>query len=107
MEFKIKVESLLTMSQFPEKLKVIYLKSFLSGEPLDSISGIMPDDPGAYNDIWIILDEDYGLPDLVRDHHLSLLLSIHSWSPCTTNNDLKKLYRHVSTHYRILKKIRF
>ena len=104
MEFKIKVESLLTMSLYPDRLKVIYLKSYLCGEPLDSTSGIMPDDPGAYNDIWSILDEDYGMPDLVRDHHLSLLLSINSWPLCTTNVNLKKLYRHVSTHYRILKK---
>ena len=90
MEFKIKVESLLAMSLYPDRLKVIYLKSYLCGEPLDSTSGIMPDDPGAYNDIWSILDEDYGMPDLVRDHHLSLLLSINSWPLCTTNVNLKK-----------------
>ena len=103
-EFKIKMKSLLNMANFPDNLKVIYLKSYLSGEPLEIVAGIMPNDPGAYDEIWNIFDEDYGTPELVRDHHLSLLLSINSWSTCVTNNDLKKLYRHVSTHYRILQK---
>ena len=102
-EFQIKVKSILTMANYPEELKVIFLKSFLSGDPLSSVSGIMPDDPDAFSAIWDILDEDYGAPDLVRDHHLSLLLSINSWSPCITNKDLKHLYRHISTHYTMLK----
>ena len=102
-EFQIKIKLILTMANYPEALKVIFLKSFLSGDPLSSVSGIMPDDPDAFSAIWDILDEDYGAPDLVRDHHLSLLLSINSWSPCITNKDLKHLYRHISTHYTMLK----
>ena len=102
-EFQIKMKSLFEMSHFPEKLKVIYLKSYLTGDPLESVTGIMPDDLGAYEEIWEVLNEDYGMPDLVKDHHLNLLLSINSWEPCKSNKDLRKLYRHINTHYRVLR----
>ena len=102
-EFKIKIQSILSMGQYPDEMKVIFLKSHLTGDAEASVASILPDDPGAYEEIWRILDEDFGMADLGFDHHLSLLLSIGSWSPCTTDDDLKQLYRHVSQNYAALK----
>ena len=102
-EFKIKVQSILSMGHYSEEMKVIFLKNHLADDPLDSVFSILPDDPGAYDEIWSILDEDFGDAELGFDYHLNLLLSIGSWSPCTTDDDLKKLYRHINTSYAALK----
>ena len=102
-EFKIKMKSILSMGQYPDEMKVIFLKAHLTGDPEESVSSILPNEPGAYDNIWEVLDEDYGIRELGFDHHLNLLLSISSWSPCTSDNDLKNLYRHISSNYAALK----
>ena len=102
-EFKIKMKSILSMGQYPDEMKVIFLKAHLTGDPEESVASILPNDTGAYNDIWEVLDEDYGIRELGFDHHLNLLLSISSWSPCTSDYDLKILYRHISSNYAALK----
>lgn len=102
-EFKIKIKSVLAMGGYSDDMKVIFLKSHLRGEPADCVASIMPDDPGAYNKIWEVLEEDFGTPALGFDHHLNLLLSISTWSPCNTDDDLKGLYRHISINYDAIK----
>lgn len=102
-EFKIKVQSILASCNYSEEMKVIYLKKHLTGEPADIVAGVMPDDPGAYGRIWIILDEDYGTPQLGLDHHMAALLDLKTWPECKSMDDLRKLYRHVSVHYESLK----
>ena len=102
-EFKIKVMSILASCSYSPEMKVIYLKKHLSGEPLDSVAGVLPDDPGAYNRIWSILDEDYGSAQLGLDHHLASLIDISNWPEAKSIEDLNKLYRHVSLHYQAIK----
>ena len=98
-EFKIKVQSVLAASRYSNEMKVIYLKSHLSGDAAGSVASIMPNDFEAYEEIWKVLEEDYGTPALGFDHHLTLLLKISEWSECKTDEDLKRLYRHLSTNY--------
>ena len=57
-EFKIKIQSILSMGQYPDEMKVIFLKSHLTGDAEASVATILPTDPGAYEEIWSILDED-------------------------------------------------
>ena len=102
-EFKIKIKSMLAISNYSEEMKVIFLKGHLTGEPAETVASIMPDDPGAYENIWLILDEDFGSPELGFDHHLNLLLSLSSWSRCETDEDIKQLYRHISINYEAIK----
>ena len=98
-EFRIKVQSVLAACRYSTEMKVIYLKSRLVGDPAQSVAGIMPDDLGAYEEIWRVLDEDYGTPALGFDHHLNLLLQISTWPECSNDGDLKRLYRHLSVNY--------
>ena len=102
-EFKIKVTSILESCSYSPAMKVIYLKKHLTGEPFDSVAGVMPDDPGAYHRIWSILDEDYGTIQLGQEHHLSALFEIQFWPETRSVEELHKLYRHVSLHYEALK----
>ena len=102
-EFKIKIQSILSAGHFSEPMKVIYLKSHLLDDAADSVASFMPDDLGAYQDMWAVLDEDFGTAELGFDHHLNTLLSINSWPECRTDTDLKKLYRHVSVNYAAIK----
>ena len=37
------------------------------------------------------------------DHHLSALLDIHAWTPCSSDEDLRHLYRHISMNYDAIK----
>lgn len=102
-EFKIKIQSILSSNQFTEPMKVIFLKKHLGDDPLEAVASFMPDDLGAYNDMWAVLDEDFGTTELGFDHHLNLLLSISDWQQCESDVDLKKLYRHISVNYAAIK----
>ena len=102
-EFKIQIQSILSSGCFTEPMKVMFLKKHLGQDPLEAVTSFMPDDPGAYEEMWNVLDEDFGTAELGFDHHLNLLLSISSWSECKSDLDLKRLYRHVSTNYAAIK----
>ena len=102
-EFKIQIQSILSSGCFTEPMKVMFLKKHLGQDPLEAVASFMPDDLGAYEEMWKVLDEDFGTVELGFDHHLNLLLSISSWSECKSDLDLKRLYRHVSTNYAAIK----
>ena len=102
-EFKIKIQSILSSAHFTEPMKVIFLKKHLGKDALDAVASFMPDDYGAYNDMWNVLDEDFGTTELGFDHHLNLLLNISTWSECKSDSDLKRLYRHISVNYSAIK----
>ena len=78
--------------------KFIYLKMALEGEAMKLIEGY-PVTEGNYALALGDLNEAYGDPDVVINHHVSKLLNLPSQ---TTPQSLRNLYTSISAHVRSL-----
>ena len=83
---------------YPEKYKLLKLRQFLDYKSNAEIAYIHADDEGALDKAWKELDDLHGQGQGNGEYHVSQVMSVMTWKPCETQNDLEKLYTHLKTH---------
>ena len=96
-------DSLIHQNDLSEIDKFHYLKSLLTGDALNTISGLPPTSQN-YKHALDILSERYGRKEMVISSHMESILKI-PFLQCESTNKLRRAYDSLQSHIRSLQSL--